>query len=290
MAPVSNITEFGNSVHVTDVVSRLMAPAFVKTNQTMNLIYTEELPVGTMTKLFGKKGSLTAAALVESTALAVDSNGELTDTSVSSTVAKVAVSSGLSIEGETFGSIDLNRISEEQGAAIGRYVDDDLIGLFSGLSVGVTSTTVMTVDDLMLGQYSIDSSKCPNPEVMLQAVLGARAVYNLRKEMIQSGASAWTNQTMLNVLMGQPQRNGYVGSIPGIADVYRNFGFGTTGGDDIQGIFHPMWCFAGQFAAGPSSWITRKGSEGIYTECVSWYFYDVFEWNDLAGVKLRSDT
>lgn len=290
MGAVANITEFSNSITIGNALSKVASPALVKSTCMMNLIYTENLPMGTMTIKFVKNGSLTAATLAESTALAPDANGELTDTSVTATIAKCAVVSGLSVEGETFGNITLDRIADEQGAAIGRFVDNDALSLFSGLSVSVTSLTVLTVDDIMLGQFNIYNSNCPNQEIMLQCVLHPKAHYNVKKELIQSGASVWMNQNFLDLLQSTPQRNCYVGSLPGIADVYATTGQATSGGDTVDAIFHPMWCFAGAFAPQPVTWLRQKGAEGFYTEAASYYFYDLLEWNDACGVGLLSDT
>lgn len=287
---VANITEFSNSVTIGNALSKVASPALVKSTCMMNLIYTENLPVGTMTVKFVKNGSLTAATLAESTALAPDANGELTDSSVSATIAKCAVVSGVSVEGESFGNITLDRVGDEQGAAIGRFVDNDGLSLFSGLSTAVTSLTVLTLDDIMLGQFNIYNSNCPNQEVQLQCVLHPKAHYNIKKELIQSGATAWQNPAFVELLQSKPQRNCYVGSLPGIADFYATTGQGTSGGDTIDAIFHPMWCFAGAFAPAPVTWVRAKGAEGFYTEVASYYFYDVLEWNDACGVGLNSDT
>jgi hypothetical protein len=289
MGAVSNITEFGNSVNVTDVLAAGISPALVKANCMMNLMHVEGLPAGTMTAKLVKKGSLSAASLAESTALAPNGDGELTDTSVSATIAKCAVVSGVSVEQGQFGSISADRIAAEHGAAIARFIDNDALSLLSGLSTAVTSASILTIDDVMLGQFNIFNSECPNKEVPLKAVLSHRGHYNIKKEIVQSGASVWTNQSFLEILAGTPQNNCHVGSL-GPIDFYATSGHATVGGDTVQGIFHPMWCFAGFFAPAPMTWVKAKGSEGFYTEYASYMFYDVLEWNDLCGVKLLSDT
>jgi hypothetical protein len=289
MGAVSNLTEFGNSVNLTDVLAAGISPALVKSTCMMGLMYTEGLPQGTMTAKLRRRGSLTAAALAESTPLAPDANGELTDTAATATIAKCAVVSGISVEQGTFGNITGDRIAEEHGAAIGRYVDNDALSLFSGLSTSVTSTSILTIDDVMLGQFNIFNSECPNKEVPLKAVLSHRGHYNVKKEIVQSGASVWTNQAFLDILAGTPQANCYVGSL-GSIDFYATSGHATSSSDTVQAIFHPMWCFAGFFAPTPMTWVSEKGSEGFFTEFATYFFYDVLEWNDLCGVKLLSDT
>lgn len=290
MAAVANITEFSNAVTLGNALSVLASPALVKGAVGLESLYRENLPSGTNVKKFVKRGSLTAASLAESTALAPDANGELTDSSVSATAAKVAVVSGLSVEAQTFTQIDLARLAAEAGHAIGRYVSNDIIGMAAGLATTQTATSTMTIDDIMLAQYAIYGANVPNPEVMLHAFLAPHAVYNVRKEIIQAGASAFTNPNMLSVLNGLPAANGFIGDIPGICKVYQTTGFATTGGDDQQMLIHPLWCLAGIFASAPVSWFKDKGAEGFYSECASYFLYDVIEWNDLAGVMLRSDT
>jgi hypothetical protein len=271
MGAVSNITEFSNSITIGNALSAIMSPALVKATCMMNLMTTEGLPQG-------------------STALAPDSNGELTDSSITATIAKIAVVSGVSVEEQAFGNISLDRIAAEQGNAIARYVDNDALSLFSGFATAVTSASLMTIDDIMLGQYNIFNSECPNKEVPLACVLHPRAYYAVKKEIIQSGASAWSNQNYLEILNGTPQSNCFVGSIPGLAQFYTTTGAGTSGGDTYSAIFHPMWALAGAFAPAPVTWFKDKGAEGFYTEVASYYFYDVIEWNDLCGVGLLSDT
>jgi hypothetical protein len=289
MAAVANITEFGNSVNVTDVLAAGISPALVKSNCMMALMHTEDLPSGTLTSKLTKRGYLTAASLAEATALAPDANGELTDSSISASIAKCAVVSGVSVEQGQFGNISADRIAAEHGSAIGRFVDNDALSLFSGLSTSVTSTSILTIDDVMLGQFNIFNSECPNKEVPLKAVLSHRGHYNIKKEIINSGASVWSNESFLQILAGAPQNNCYVGSL-GQIDFYSTSGHATSGGDTVQAIFHPMWAFAGFFAPAPVTWVREKGAEGFYTEYASYYFYDVLEWNDLCGVKLLSDT
>ena len=289
MGAVSNVTEFSNAVTYPKVLSDLMAPAFVKATCMVNLIHGEDLPVMSMVKTFRKDGSLTAALLAESTALAINSNGELTRTGVDATVAKCVVSSGVSVEAERFSDIDANTIADRQANAIARYVDNDGLSMFGGFSTAVTSAAGMTIDDIMLGQYNIMAAECPNKEVPLACVLAHKGHYQVKKEIIQSGATAWTSQQLLSILQSTPQANCYVGSLPGI-DFYVTSGHATSGGDNQQGIFHPMWALGGVFDTAPQLVTNKKGSEGLYTEAVSYYFYDIVEWNDAAGVLLNSDT
>ena len=287
---VSYITEFANSVQPTDVLGRMTAPYFAKSNTMLGLCYTEELPVGTMTKKLTRKGGITAVGTVaESTAVSLAAGGEITDSASTGTIAKCAVVSGLSVEAEQFSRIDYQRIAEDQGANIARFVDDDALSLFGGFSQSVTCTAGTTTDDLFLAQYTIFASECPNKNVKLKYVGHHRGVYNLKTELKNTSASAWTNQTYLQILGGLPQANNFHGEIMGI-DIYGTSGHTTSGGDTVQGVFHPVWALAAFLAPRPEIVMVKKGSEGLYTEITSYFFYDVFEYCDLAGVKFLSDT
>lgn len=286
---VANITEFSNTITYPKVLSDLMAPAFVKSTCMMNLIYAEDLPVMSMVKQFRRNGSLTAALLGESTALGVNANGELTRTAVDATAAKCAVSSGVSVEALRFSDLDLVSIAESQANAIARFVDNDGLSMFGGFSNTVTAAAGLTVNDVLLAQFSIYNAECPNKEVPLAVVIGHRAHLNIKQQLTESGASAWTSQNLLSILQSTPQANCFVGSMGPSLNFYATSGFGTSGGDNQQGVFHPQWALAGMFDTAPVLVSSMKGSEGLYQEAVSYYFYDIIEWNDAAGVCLNSD-
>lgn len=287
---VANLVELSNSITPTDVLAAGISPAFLKSTCMMALMHNEGLPQGTLTAKLTKRGSMTAASLAESTALAPDANGELTDTSVSCTIAKCAVVSGVTVEQAQFGTIDAGRIAFEHGSAIARFVDNDALSLFTGLSTAVTATSTLTLNDILLAQYSIYASECPNKEVPLKVVLSHRGHLNIKQEITQSGAALWSNGSELSILGGVPQNNCFVGSIGGSLDFYATSGHQTSSGDTVQAVFHPMWCFAGFFAPAPVTWTENEGRGGFFTAYATYYFFDILEWNDAAGVKVLSDT
>ncbi len=288
---VNFVTEFSNGITLGNLVAATSSPALVKGTVMMNHMYAENLPERTMTKKFPKNGSLTAASLAESTALAINANGELLDTSADLTAAKVAVSSGLSIEDQKFGTISTERVGAEQFSAIARAVDVDALSLFSGLATSVTSASVMTIDDIMQGIMSINNSNCPDLEVTPTYVGTPKSVYNIQKEIIQGGNASYSNDAMLDIFRGATMKaNGFKGKLANLCDIYQTTGLATSGSDDVNAVFHPKWTFCGMFDSQPLTWLQNKGADGWYTEIASCYFYDVGEWNDLCGVKLLSDT
>lgn len=291
MGAVSFLTEFSNTVNPSEVISDLISPPFVKKVIAPNLIHAEDLPVRTMTKKHVKDAALSGSltAIAESNPVALAAAGEYSQTSVTSTIAKLAIASGISIEQLTFGTQDANSMATKQANLLSRAVDDDFLSLFGGLSSTVTAASVLTVEDLYAAQYAIFAAECPNQEMDLAVVLNHKGLLNLKKEQINSGASAYMNPQYLSILQGKPQANRFVGTLPGF-QIYSTSGHTTSGGDNVQAVFHTMWCFAGSFAPKPEVMIVQKGSEGLYQEVVSWFFYDICEWNDAAGVGLLSDS
>ncbi len=295
MAAVANVTEKGNVNTLSYVLSRMIAPSFQKTTVMMGLMSVENAPENTNVVRMQLGGALTASAQTEATALAYGSGGELTDTYVDLTMAACAVTSARSEQLNRFGGQagSLARLADEQGRAIGRYVDNDAIGLFASTSQTVTSASVMTFDDVALGQFTVFNGNCPDLEIPLVLVAGPRAFKDLGLAAAQTGGAAYGTETMLGIFRetgGKPLANGYRGEVyPGVKG-YMTTGFGTTGGDDRQGLFHPVWGFCGVFDSNIIIKNAYKISEGFYDEVGSLYFYDVSEYNAAACVQMRSNT
>lgn len=293
MGVKANVTELANSALPGRMLASIVSPAFSKTNVMMNHVMLEDLPPPGQGNVVGfvKKGALSnAALLVESTDTTYGSGGELTDTVVEATAVKAVSTSGQSVESKRFGRQPLSRIIEEQAADLARMVDTDILTDFSALSQSQTSTTILTLDDLMEAKFQILANDVPNPEVELQYIARAREVVNIQKEIKDAGASAWSNPDMISILSGSPAPNGYQGSIPGICGVWMTSGFGTSASDTITALLHPRWTYGIAIDPMPQVLVGEKITEGFYTEVGSYIFYDVVEVNDLAGVKVLSDT
>jgi len=292
MTAVANITEVGNSITVGNVVASIVAPPFVKAAVGLNSLQREGLPGKgqSAVKKWPRDGSLTSATLAESVAMPIDANGEFTQTSATTTAAKIAVMSGLSLEQDKFGNLDIAKMAEAAAAAHGRYVSNDIISQATGFSQSVICSSIITIDDLFLALFALQNSNCPDQDVLPHFICSPRTGINIKREQYQSGAAAYTHPAMLEILNGMPTDTGYLGTIPGLCQVYQTTGHQTTGGDDRMPFVHPLWALCGIFDNSPELWITKKGAEGFYTEIGSPYFYDVTEYNDLAGVEVRADT
>jgi hypothetical protein len=287
---VSFVTELGNIVTPTDVISDVLGPALVKKVTMMNLMHVEDIPTGTPVKKFRKDGALTepSATTAESNAVALATGGELSQTSVSATAAKMAISSALSVEEQEWGSVTLADIALKQADAIARGVDTTALSRTSGFSQTVTSSAGLALEDIYLAGYTIDNNEVPDLEVQKAVVISRKARHNLQIQSLQTGASAFVNSQFLSILNDRPRPNNLVASIPGY-DIYATSGFATSGGDNLQLVLHPKYGLAGMFAPRPVTWVVNKGTEGLYSESVTYWFFAIVEWYDQACVTLASD-
>lgn len=291
MGAVANVTVLGDTSTVSRTLSAIMSPEFKKEVVFVPLIYSEDMPNGQATNVkgFRRQGAMTATNVVaEATAQGIHAPRQ--DTAVNATAAKVVRVDGISVENQKFGQVSLDSYALSQGRAIGRAVDDTGLALFSSITNQVDAAGDLTLDHLDEGQFNIFASEVPMSGKNLVSVLGARGFKNIKADVRQSGGAALSNERFLSIFNGPPQINGYIGSVPGI-DLYAvQAGLGTTGGKNIQAIFHPDWAFAGIFDPSVSVWVNEKGSEGLYWEMVSYYFFSIVLWNDAAACELLSNT
>lgn len=287
---VSYVTEIGNIITPDNVVSDVLGPALVKKVTMMNLMHVEDIPTSTPVKKFRKDGALAepSTTVAESTAVSLAAGGELSQSAVNATAAKMAISSALSVEEMQWGSMSLADIALKQADAIARGVDTTALSRASGLSQSVTSSAGLTLEDIYLAGYTIDNQEVPDLEVQKAVVISRKARHNLQIQSLQTGASAFVNTQFLSILNDKPRPNNLVASIPGY-DIYATSGFATSGGDNVQLVIHPRYCLAGMFAARPVTWTANKGTEGLFSESVTYYFFAIVEWYDQAGVALNSD-
>ena len=118
--------------------------------------------------------------------------------------------------------------------------------------------------------------------------IGYKAVVELQKYLMDSGATVFAHERMISLLRGIVDANGYVGSLPGV-DLFQTDGHPTSGGDDVQLVFDPDLALA-QMADKMVSTRMVWNPTGFFEEISAWLFQDVVEWNDEAGCKLASDS
>lgn len=292
---VANVTEKSNVNTLAYILGRQIAPSFQKKVVMMAHMYSEDVPADTNVVRLEKEGSLTATSHTEATAFSIGTEGELTDTYVDLTAVAIAVASARSLHARRFGGkrVSLERFLALQGAAIGRYVDNDALSLATSISNTVTSAAGMTFEDLYLGQYNIFNSECPDQDIPLVFVGAPRAMSHLKIQATQAGGAAFSNDVVLGIFRdsgGKPAMNGVIGQIaPGIVGV-QTTGFQTSGNDNCQLLIHPKWALAGIFDTNIIVKNVEKITEGFYDEVGSAFFYDVGIYNNAAGVQMKSDS
>lgn len=286
---MANETEISNAAHATDVISDAISAALVQSVVVLPHVYAENLPVGTAVKKFRKDGSLTAETVTESSSYTFSASSELTQTSVDCTAVKAAVATKLTFEAQTFTQINVPKIASEQGRALARLLDDDVLALFTGFTNSVTASSIMTVADLMKAAYTVRASLAGGIGEKLVGILDYKGVFEIQKELMQSAAAALSQAPLITLLTGLPQLNGYCGSIPGV-DIYQTNGLEVTGTDDIAAVFNPSTTFCGIYSPSVTTVLIQAGSAGGWTEVYSYLMRDTKEWNDTAGVKVFSDT
>lgn len=282
--------------HPTDVYADAMLPALINGVVVMPLIYKTDLPNNTTVKYVQKAGYLTAASSDVAENGAHTTFSQMTRTGVSITVGKTVVSSLVTVEALQFGSISQQDLSNEQGAALARKLDSKVTDLFDNFTNGVTSASVLTLDDLIDADYTVVNALYGNPTAPRVFVGSAKQIKELQAEMAASAASQFTIPAQIQLLGGigasvSPQ--GYVGSYQGI-NCFRAFGLPTSAGDTVGLLFDPSQAFAGMYAASPQVMIipvgTKATSGSFSYEVSSFIFNGVSEWRDEAGCMVKSDT
>lgn len=292
--PQDGRMDLADAVTIGNGISSLISPAFKEASIGMGLVYAATLPNDTNAIKFRKSGSLVAEVVAEGAVYTPsDANSDINDTSVTATAAKVVVSSPLSAEVIRFGAgaADFTRVGDEQGRAIARKFDDDLLALIDSITATATASTTMTTDALLEALYNVDNGNTPvGPRV---AILSYKQVYELRKLVANSGAAIWASQYN-SPLFGTPQANNFVGNFLGI-DIYQTTGLSTTGGDSQGVLFDPRYAFAAAMGGAIDSTVFWSGMgvasqvAGLSWVVQSWMFYNVVLYNDAAASEVRSD-
>ena len=291
---MANEQTLSNFVTIGNAVSSLISPAFVNATQFWPLVYKQLCPGSTNLVKFRKSGSLVAEAIAEAAAYTFSANSVIADTSVTSTVTKKMVANRLTVEAARFGSdvgADASRIAAEMGRALGRLFDADAKALSVGFSTLVTATTVLTKDTLLDALYNLYNGMKGGWSGKAVFVGDYKGVNEIRKELSSITASAFANKELLGVFDMPTTTNQYAGNFAGI-DVYQTDGFATTGGDDRAMLFDPAYAMATGIDKEGITVTVQAPFTGtnMTTEFAAYAMWNLVEWNDLAGIEVRSDT
>ena len=287
---MANETEIANISHQTDVLSDATSAALVQKVVALPLIHMEDIAEGVSNvKLFQKDGSLSADEDAESTAYSFGAGSEFTMTEVSSTATRFNVASKLTLEALKFTQLTIGKIAQEQSKAIKRDLEGEVLALTSGFSNQVTSTAGMTVADILDGIYTVRSSTAGVSELPYVGWLDYKAINELIKFIMSSGASCYSQESQTSLLRGVSSSNGWRGNLPGVA-LYELSGLPTDSGDDVGLIYDPNLAFGAQIADSIGISIKQPEAASPWFEAYSWTFFDVVEWNDAAGCGMKSDS
>jgi hypothetical protein len=295
-APDDGRMDIADTVTIGNAISAAISPALLDGSVGLSLVHVENFSNQSNVIKFRKSGSLIAEVVAEGAVyVASDANSDINDTSVSCTSQKMAVASPISYEAVRFGAgaASTARVAAEQGAAIAREIDDDLIALFDGLTNVATATTTMSIDCFIDGIYNINAA--PAPVGAKVALLHYKQVMELQKVLAATGAAAMSNTQFLELLNSAPKANGFVGNFLGV-DVYQQSGMSTTGGDHQGAMWNRDYCFAAGFGGSIETEIMKTGMgvasqvPGFSWVVLSHLFYKIVEWNDTCGCEIRSDT
>lgn len=281
-------TEYANIIKNTDMISAGIGPALVQRVVALPLIYSEDLPQNTRTKLARKSGVLVAETLAESTGYTASASSEITESSITCTAAKHVVVAKPTVETLRFTPLTPESVTNMMADALARDLDDEIIALFTGFSQSETAASVCTIDDILDAAYQIEDEEAEPVGVNLRAILDKKQANEIRKEVKNSTAANFAVPTQLTLLGVRNTANGYIGSVPGVDCFTRT----TTenGGYKIGLVFNPLIAFFSMYDTQAQFNSQFQGEGGFYLELSAYLFAKVVEWYDVAGCQVRSAT
>lgn len=284
-------TEQGNFALPTNVISDGIAAALVSAVVALPWVRKEDLPANTNVKLARKAGKVESATLSESSNWTYDANSEYTEASVTCTATKQAAAIKMTVEAEQFGTLSIGGAAPELGAALARQLDDNILTLFSSFTsnTAVTEAAGMTGTGVLRAAMRVDAALAGTPGRPKILICSHRQAFDLKAEMITSGAANFAQPSQISLLAGMNDGNGYAGMLPGVM-VFVTDGLPTSGGDDVALVFNPDRAFFGMYSGAPivrQNWI---GSQGFFTEITAHIFSGVVEYHDQAGCRVLSDS
>lgn len=281
-------TEMGNVTKPDAAISAIAAPAFVESSKALQHGYIIQLP-SIQTVKFNKDGSFTAEIQTESGAYTFDSGDEFSQSAVSCTAQTYLHITKPTVQAERFtdGQFDDAKRAKLQGEALARKFDATFFALFSSITNTVTASTILTKDNLIDAQYTVHNAM--NMDRKLNVMLARKGRNEIRKELTNTTASAFTLDVNLQLFNGSISPAGYVGEFSDMS-VYNTSGLPTTGSDNVQAVYDPQYAFGIAIDQMIRTRSVFVASGGMWTEIASWMFANACLWNDTAACKLRSDS
>jgi hypothetical protein len=170
--------------------------------------------------------------------------------------------------------------------------DSDFVALFSSTSNSVVATSTLVKDNLLDARYNIESSMLGAFSGQLVGFLHPKGLNEVRKDITNTGATAFGNLGMLGIVGKVEPGRQYAGNLMGI-DLYYRTGLPTTSGDNVQQVWDPKNAFYAGIDGiqGFRSSLQQPTAEnGLTLSYLGWLFFKVIQWRDTAACIVRSDS
>jgi hypothetical protein len=291
---MANETTTSSLNKIERVYSDSISEAFTKKVVAINLISSEDLPVGTLVKSYKNEVDFAeAAAATVAEGGSFSTNTEMTNLQTNLTAAKSAISSKLTVEGVDFQIVSDQRVVEKQSSALARKADTEILALFPSFTNSLTCTANGTLDELYDAVFYVHEDTLRYDSV-LNAVIGLKYANAIRKEVANSAASQFSLENRLSI-MGQAGQaivkpNGYLGSLPAL-NIYVTSGFSESGSDVVQGVFDPADAIEGIYGTSVNTWAIKvgQGNPSFVVELSSYYYHACTIRRATAGCKVLSN-
>ena len=175
---------------------------------------------------------------------------------------------------------DLGRLF---GEAIAKKIDQDLIGLFSGFSVGVgDNATALSAATIAQAVARLRANAVPSDA--LACVVNPYVAYDLKSNLTNTFANP-----NAGIIQNEAMQMGYVGSLFGVP-VFESSNIANTGtaGDYVGAVFHRD--ALGLAMIGDISIETQRRASYVGDDVVASCHYGVGEIYDGYGVKVTADS
>jgi N4-gp56 family major capsid protein len=263
------------------------------TNILQEAIFTAQeksimLPLVTVYDISGQAGktvqvpiypTVSASAVAEGSDLA---NTAINPSEVTITASEQGVMASISdLMRESAGRNVAQDVGRILGEAVAKKADEDITGLFTGLSTSVGSAgTELTADLIFKAVAELRVDNAPAP---FYGVFHPKAIYNLKKTLANAGSVS-----ALSDIGNEALRTGYVGQIAGV-QLFESAVIGIDSADDsIGAVFSPK-AFGVASKKGLTIEEDRNASARL-TEYVATATWGVAELVDAYGVKVVSDS
>lgn len=281
---MANETETGNLQLFSEYISGSIVPVFRARNVIKDLITVEELPSGSTSKKFVKRGGHTAAVVAESGSA---SASERTDTAATLTVQKGVVYYKPTIESIDFSREDELQVHRDEAVkALLTKFEVDALALGSGFSQSVGSTGVdITPAVFRQAAYLAGLTDAPAP---LSAFLHNTQLYDLGDDVATSTALYHSGGNDASVTNAQSNAVKPMPSLFGVPIYATNNVESINTAADWSGLVCSKYAIAAIWNPDFRVLIEPKAQTGTYEIAISMY-YQVGELVDSAGCQIVSD-